>query len=115
MDVQPDLVSQVNKLRKDIFWTRCILGLALLCVAALTVANWRRHPQTVEAKEFLLRGHSGNVAARLGQDGFGADAVANEDGDAVFRLVERQHILRSRELSWRERIEGCHVRSLGAT
>ncbi len=71
MAVQPDLVSQVNKLRKDILWTRCVLGLALLCLAALTVASWRRHPQTVEANEFLLRGHSGNVAARLGQDGFG--------------------------------------------
>jgi hypothetical protein len=71
MGVQPDLISQVKKLRKDIFWTRCVLGLALLCFATLTVANWRRHPQTVEANEFLLRGHSGNIAARLGQDGFG--------------------------------------------
>lgn len=71
MDVQPDLISQMKKLRKDIFWTRCVLGLALLCLAALTVAHWRRHPQTVEANEFLLRGHSGNVAARLGQNGFG--------------------------------------------
>jgi len=76
MDVQPDSISQVKKLRKDIFWTRCVLGLALLCLATLTVANWRRHPQTVEANEFLLRGHSGNVAARLGQNGFG-DTCAN--------------------------------------
>ena len=71
MDVQPDLISQVNKLRKDIFWTRCVLGLALLCLATRTVANWRRHPRTVEANEFLLRGQSGNIAARLGQEGLG--------------------------------------------
>jgi hypothetical protein len=71
VDVQPDLISQVNKLRRDIFWTRGVLSLAVLCLAALTIANWRRHPQTVEANEFLLKGHSGNVAARLGQDGLG--------------------------------------------
>jgi hypothetical protein len=73
MNVQPDSISQVKKLRKDIFWTRCVLGLALLCLATLTVANWRRHPQTVEANEFLLRGHSGK--ARLGQNGFGDTCV----------------------------------------
>ena len=71
MDVQRDLISEMEELRKDILLTRCILGFALLCLGVLTVANWRRHPQTVEAGEFLLRGHSGNVAARLGQNGFG--------------------------------------------
>jgi hypothetical protein len=71
MDVQFDLVSQVQKLRKDIFLTRCVLGLAMLCLTALTIANWRRHPKTIEANEFLLRGQSGNIAARLGQESFG--------------------------------------------
>jgi hypothetical protein len=60
-----------EEIAEGYFWTRCVLGLALLCLATLTVANWRRHPQTVEANELLLRGHSGNVAARLGQNGFG--------------------------------------------
>ena len=71
MDVESELVSQVKALRKDIFWTRCVLSFALLCLAALTLANWSRHPKTVEANEFLLRGQSGNIAARLGQEGLG--------------------------------------------
>lgn len=71
MNVQPDLATQIQNLRKDIFWTRCILGVAVICVAALSVANWKRHPRTVEANEFVVRGRTGNVAARLGQDSFG--------------------------------------------
>jgi hypothetical protein len=71
MDVQFDLVSKVQKLLKDIFLTRCVLGLALLCLTALTIANWRQHPKTIEANELLLRGQSGNIAARLGQESFG--------------------------------------------
>ena len=51
--------------------TRCVLGLALLCLTALTIANWRQHPKTIEANELLLRGQSGNIAARLGQESFG--------------------------------------------
>ena len=50
--------------------------LALKCQRAqnlppLDQRQTRRHPQTVEANDFLLRGHAGNVAARLGQNGFG--------------------------------------------
>lgn len=71
METQSDLASQIQKLRTDILWTRCILGGALLCLAVLIAANLRRQAKTVEANEFLLRSLSGNVAARLGQDGFG--------------------------------------------
>ena len=71
MDIQPDVASQIQKLRNDIFWTRCILGVALLFLAAASAANWRRHPRSIEANEFLVRGPAGNIAAKLGQDSFG--------------------------------------------
>ena len=35
--------------------------------------------------------------------------------EKIFGLMQRQHVLRSRELFWREGIDACHVRSLGAT
>jgi hypothetical protein len=48
-------------------------------------------------------------------DGLRASAVTHEHGDTVFGLMQRQHVLRSRELSWLEGSDGRHVRSLGAT
>jgi hypothetical protein len=71
LDTQSDLASKIETLRRDIFWTRCIAGAALLCLAAASVANWRNHPKTVEANEFLLKDRAGNITARLGQDNFG--------------------------------------------
>lgn len=66
------MAVRIEKLSRDIFWTRCIAGAAaLLCLALAVAANWRRHPETVEAREFLLKDRAGNIAARLGKDDFG--------------------------------------------
>jgi hypothetical protein len=71
LKTQPDMASQIQILRRDIFWTRCILGAAVLCLVALNIASSRRHAQTIEANEFVLRDTAGNIAARLGKDKFG--------------------------------------------
>ena len=71
MDTQLDLASKIETLRRDIFWTKCIAGAALLFLAAVSAANWTRHPKTLEANEFLLKDRAGNITAKLGQDGFG--------------------------------------------
>ena len=83
MEIQADLASQIQKLHKDIFWTRCILGAALVCLATVIVANSWKHPNTVEANQFLVRDRAGNVTARLGQDSF---------GDTCLTLVAEQNI-----------------------
>jgi hypothetical protein len=79
---QPEMASQIERLRSDIFWTRCILGVAILCLAALNVANFRRHAETIEANEFVLKDRAGNVAARLGKDSL---------GDTCLTLTAREH------------------------
>ncbi|MGA3178153.1 MAG: hypothetical protein ABSE19_12510 [Candidatus Acidiferrum sp.] len=71
MDIQLELASKIERLRKQIFWTRCIAGAALLCLAVAVTANWKRTREVVEAKEIILKDGAGNVAARLGQDNLG--------------------------------------------
>lgn len=83
MDTQSDMASQIQRLHSDIFWTRCILGVAILGLAALSIANFRRHAQTVEANEFLFKDRAGNIAARLGKDGF---------GDTCLTLTAKEHV-----------------------
>jgi hypothetical protein len=83
LDTQSDLASKIETLRRDIFWTRCIAGAAALCLAAVSVANWRRHPRTLDANEFLLKDQAGNVTARLGRDNF---------GDTCLTLTAKEHV-----------------------
>ncbi len=83
MDSQLDLLAQIKKLRRDILWMKCVAAAVFLCLAAVSVANWRRHPATVEANEFLLKDHSGNVVARLGQYGF---------SDTCLTLTAKQNV-----------------------
>ena len=83
MDSQLDLSAQIEKLRRDILWTRCVATALFLCLAVASVANWTRHPRTVEANEFLIKDHAGNVVARLGQSDF---------GDTCLKLTAKQNV-----------------------
>jgi hypothetical protein len=83
LDSQLDLSAQIEKLRRDILWTRCVAAALFLCLAVASVANWTRHPRTVEANEFLVKDHAGNVVARLGQSDF---------GDTCLYLTAKQNI-----------------------
>jgi len=71
LDIQLELASKIEHLRRQMFWTRCIAGATLLCLAVAATVNWKRHAAIVEANEFLLKDRAGNVAARLGQDNLG--------------------------------------------
>ena len=71
MDSQSDLLAKIEKLRRDVFWTKCVAAMLFLFLLGGSVANWTRHPRTVEANEFLLKDRAGNVVARLGQYDFG--------------------------------------------
>jgi hypothetical protein len=83
LDSQPDLVVKIEKLSGDIFRTKCIAAVLFLCLVAGNVANWKRHPRTLEANEFLLKDRAGNVVARLGQYNF---------GDTCLSLTANQNI-----------------------
>lgn len=68
MDNGSDLLVKIEKLRRDLFWTKSV-GVVLFLVLVVTcITNWRKHPTTIEANEFLLMDKVGNVVARLGQD-----------------------------------------------
>ena len=67
MDNESDLLVKVEKLRRDLFWTKSVGVVLFLVLVATSAANWRRHPTTIEASEFLLKDRAGNVVARLGQ------------------------------------------------
>ena len=71
MDNQLDLVGRIERLQRDVFRTKCVAVVLFLSLAAASIATWERHPRAAEANEFLLKDGSGNVVARLGQDGFG--------------------------------------------
>jgi hypothetical protein len=71
LDTQLELTSKIEALRRDMFWTRCIAGVAFLCLAAAGAVTWTRHPKTLEANEFVVRNLSGDIVARLGQDNLG--------------------------------------------
>lgn len=71
MDHQPDLVATIERLRRDVFRTKCVAAVLFLCLAAGSIAAWERHPKTVEANEFLLKDRAGNVVARLGEEAYG--------------------------------------------
>src|SRR5262249_7337027 len=69
MDLQADLVSQVEKLRKDIFLTRCVFWpcttLSRGSNCKLEEASSNRRGERISSER-----QSGNVAARLGQESF---------------------------------------------
>ena len=71
LDSQSDLIANIERLRRNVFWANCVAGVLFLFLLAGSIANWTRHPRTVEANEFLLRDRAGNVVARLGQYDFG--------------------------------------------
>jgi hypothetical protein len=83
LDSQLDLAAKIEKLRRDIFWTRCVAAVSFLLLTAGLVANWTRHPKTLEANEFLVKDQVGNIVATLGQDGFGSTCLS---------LTEKQKI-----------------------
>ena len=71
MDNQHDLLAKIERLQKDVFWTKCVALVLFLGLAAVSIINWPKHPKTVEANEFQVTDRTGNVVARLGQYGFG--------------------------------------------
>jgi hypothetical protein len=71
LEGQSDLPAQIERLRTEVFWTKCVAAVLVLCLAAASLANWTRHPKTIDANEFLLKDRNGNVVARLGQFDFG--------------------------------------------
>ncbi|MFI5098581.1 MAG: hypothetical protein ACHQT6_11470 [Candidatus Acidiferrales bacterium] len=66
-----DLAAQVDKLRRDILWTKCIAGLLILCLVAVVIVSRPRHPKIVEATQLILKDEAGNVVASLGKGAFG--------------------------------------------
>jgi hypothetical protein len=83
LETQPELASQIQKLRIDLFWTRCMLAALLLCLVAMSVTIWARHPNTVEANQFVVRNRTGNVTARLGQGNLGDTCLTLTAGQDV--------------------------------
>ncbi|MGH9747429.1 MAG: hypothetical protein ACRD59_15135 [Candidatus Acidiferrales bacterium] len=68
MENQVDFSGEIEKLRREIYWTRCLSAVAILCIGAVSVANWMRHPKSIAANEFLVTDRSGQIVARLGHD-----------------------------------------------
>ena len=60
-----------------------MLTVVLLLFVALSAATWTRHPDTVEANQFLIRDRAGNVVARLGHDNL---------GDTCLTLTAKQNV-----------------------
>jgi hypothetical protein len=71
MEDHSRLTAQLVDLRRDIFWTRCILAVLAVCLGVAVYAMWTRHPSTIEANEFVVRDRAGNIVARLGAIGLG--------------------------------------------
>jgi hypothetical protein len=72
MDSEPDLKLKVERLQRDLFWSKTVAALLFLCLAAASLAIWTKHPKKVVADELLLKDPNGHVSARLGQDNFGS-------------------------------------------
>ncbi len=76
LNTQIDIAAKIEKLSRDVLWTRLVAGAALLCLALAIAATWRRHPGTLEANEIVLKDRAGNVTATLGKDKFGDTCLA---------------------------------------
>ena len=83
MENRVDLLPQIEKLRRDLLWTRYVATALIILFAASSVASWTKHPKTIEANEFLLRNPAGKIVARLGQFDF---------GDTCLTLTAQQNV-----------------------
>lgn len=83
LDTQQELVVRIEELKRDAFRTKWVVAILFLGLVAGILPNWLRHPATATANEFVLRDQSGNVLARLGQDGL---------GDTCLTLTARQNV-----------------------
>lgn len=71
MEDQSQLAVQLSALRRDVFWTKCISSVLIVCLGAAVCALWTKHPATIEAREFVVRDSAGITVARLGREAFG--------------------------------------------
>jgi len=68
-----------------------MLGALLLCFVAVSGAIWTRHPNTIEANQFVVRDRAGNVVAKLGQGSFGETCltlIANQNVSVASMCVQ---------------------------
>ncbi len=88
MTENSDLATKVDRLRRDVFWTKCIAGLLILCLVAVVIATRPKHPKTVEGTKFVIKNDVGNVIATLGKEGFGSTCLtlSAKEHAAVARL-----------------------------
>jgi hypothetical protein len=75
LDNESDLKLKVERLQRDLFWSKIVATLLFLCLAAASLANWKIHPKKLVADELVLRDPNGNVSARLGQDYLGGTCL----------------------------------------
>ena len=71
METQLDLLPQIEKLRRDLLWTKYIVAMLFILLAAASVASWTKRTKAIEANEFLVRDRAGRIVARLGHHDFG--------------------------------------------
>lgn len=83
MDSESLLVAKIERLQRDLFWTKIVSALIFLCLSFGIIANWPRYPKRVIAEEFILQDRSGNILAKLGQYGF---------GNTCFTLTAKQNV-----------------------
>jgi hypothetical protein len=74
MSDSTDLADQIASLRRNIFWSKLIVGLLVLILFCL-LASLMRRPAIVEANQLLLKDHNGNVIAKLGDAGYGSTCL----------------------------------------
>jgi hypothetical protein len=80
MNEQIELTAQVKERRRQNLTTRWIGGLLIAFLSAIVIFGQIRHPETVEATQFLLKDGKGNIVAKLGQMGFGGTCLTLNAG-----------------------------------
>jgi hypothetical protein len=83
LDSEPILVAKIERLQRDLFWTKTVSALIFFCLSVGIIVNWPRYPKTVVAEEFVLKDRTGNIVAKLGQYGF---------GDTCLTLTAKQNV-----------------------
>ncbi len=76
MSTSPDILVELEKLRKDNKRIKAALGLLALALLAFVLAGHFHHPRVIVGTEFLLQDGAGNVVARLGHLGFGGTCLS---------------------------------------
>jgi hypothetical protein len=71
MESQLELLPQIEKLRRDLLWTKYIAAILFVLLAAASLASWTKRSKTIEANEFLVKDRAGKIVARLGHNDFG--------------------------------------------